>query len=70
MRQSYTDIQPVDYVMQFIQRGKGYINVNRIVRIDPADAGYHVVWLNEHNKVESFHLSSEDSEALQYLLSR
>ena len=56
--------------MQFIQRGKGYINVNRIVPIDPADAGYHVVWLNEHNKVESFDLSSDDTEALQYLLSR
>ncbi len=56
--------------MQFIQRGTSYINVNRIVRIDPADSGYHVVWLNEHNKVESFHLSSDDTEALQYLLSR
>jgi hypothetical protein len=55
--------------MQFIQRGTGYINVNRIVRIDPIDSGYNVVWLNEHNKMESFHLNSDNAEVLQYLLS-
>ena len=56
--------------MQFIQRDKGYINVNRVIRIDPVDSGYNVVWLNEHNKAESFTLSPDNTEVLQYLLSR
>jgi hypothetical protein len=55
--------------MQFIQHGKGYINVNRIVRIDADETGYVIVWLNEHNKAESFRLRKDASEVLQYLLS-
>ncbi len=56
--------------MQFIQHGKEYINVNRIVRIDADEAGYVVVWLNEDNGPESFRLRKNAAEVLQYLLSK
>ncbi len=56
--------------MQFIQHGKGYINVNRIVRIDTDEAGYVVIWMNEHNKTESFRLRKDAGDILQYLWSK
>lgn len=36
--------------------------------LDADDAGYVTVWLNEHNKAESFRLRKDASEVLQYLL--
>ena len=56
--------------MQFIQHGKDYINVNRIVRIEADQQGYAVIWLNELNKPKTLRVRKEEAEALQYLLAK
>ena len=56
--------------MQFIQHGRTYINVNRIVRIDAEEKQYRVIWMNELNTPETVRVRKDDSEALQYLLSK
>ena len=57
-------------VIQFIQYGRTYINVNRIVRIEAENKTYTVVWLDEMNKPQTVRLKQEDAEAFQYLLSK
>ena len=56
--------------MQFIQQGKDYINVNRIVRIEAEQQGYAVIWLDELNKPKTLRVRKEEAEALQYLLAK
>jgi hypothetical protein len=56
--------------MQFIQHGRTYINVNRIVRIEADNKTYTVVWLDELNKPQTVRLKQEEAEAFQYLLSK
>lgn len=56
--------------MQFIQHGRTYINVSRIVRIDEEEKQYSVIWMNELNTPETVRVRKDDSEALQYLLSK
>ncbi|MCC2642796.1 MAG: hypothetical protein K0S45_3209 [Nitrospira sp.] len=56
--------------MQFIQYGRTYINVNRIVWIEAENKTYTVVWLDELNQPQSVRLKQEEAEAFQYLLSK
>ena len=57
-------------VMQFIQHGNTFINVNRIVRIEAEERAYIVVWLNEQNKPVTVRLLKKEAESFQYLLSK
>lgn len=50
--------------------GPRYISVNRIVRIEADERQYTVVWINELNMPETMHVKKENSEAVEYLLSK
>jgi hypothetical protein len=56
--------------MQFIQHGRTYINVNRIVRIEHEGKGYTVIWVDELNRPQTVRLQQEEADAFQYLLSK
>jgi hypothetical protein len=56
--------------MQFIQHGRTYINVNRIVKIEVDNKAYTVVWLDELGQPQTVRLKQEEAEAFQYLLSK
>ncbi len=57
-------------VKQFIQQGRANINVNRIVRTESGEKQYTVIWMNEFNTPQTIRVRKDDSEALQYLLSK
>ena len=46
--------------MQFIQHGRTYINVNRIVRIEAEEKQYTVIWMNELNTPETVRVRRDD----------
>jgi hypothetical protein len=56
--------------MQFIQHGRTYINVTRIVKIEVENKAYTIFGLDELGHPQTVRLKQEEAEAFQYLLSK